>query len=122
METLYQTIGQSGISIPFEIIQRYGLKQGTGVRIELHKDMIHITPAEVDVEEIENRALRYLLKHVGDAVVIEPAQRTVAGDWIVPVLASTGAGIGKLHYTPDGKLVANRSTPPQILSGDGHVA
>jgi hypothetical protein len=73
------------------------------------------TFAEVDLETIENRALQYLLKHVGDAVVIAPAQRATAGDWIVPVLASTGERLGELCYAPNGKLLTEKSTLPETL-------
>lgn len=59
METLYQTVDRSGISIPLEIIRAYDLPEGTRVAISLQKDGIHVTPTAVSIEEIENRALRY---------------------------------------------------------------
>ena len=123
METLFQTIDRRGISIPLEIMKAYGLQEGAGVLLELRKDGINVIPAVVSVQEIENRALQYLLRHVGDAVVIMAPQRGATGDWLVPVLAgSTGEPLGGLRYTPAGKLVPERSTTAQVLRRDDNVA
>lgn len=112
METLYQTVDRAGISIPLEIIRAYGLPEGTRIAISLQKDGIYVTPAEIGVAEIENRALRYLLRNVGDAVSIGPLQRTATGQWLAPVLeTATGQVIGQLGYTAAGLLVASQSTP-----------
>ena len=117
METLYQTVKRSGISIPLEIMQTYGLQEGTGVLIELRKDGIHVIPAQVDVREIENRALRYLLRTVGDAVTIAPPQRNVAGDWEVDVFATESPiKLGQLVFTPAGILLPERSTPVEVFT------
>jgi hypothetical protein len=112
METLYQTVDRAGISIPLEVIRGYGLPEGTRIAISLQKDGIRVTPAELSVEEIENRALRYLLKNVGDAVSIGSLQRTAAGGWLAPVLeGGTERPIGQLCYTAAGMLIARQSTP-----------
>lgn len=119
METLYQTVDRSGISIPLEIIRGYGLPEGTRIAISLQKDGIRVTPAEVSVAEIENRALRYLLKNVGDAVSISAPQRSAAGNWLVPVVVTaTRETIGQLCYTVAGVLVPGESTPAARLLGD----
>lgn len=118
METLYQTVDRAGISIPLEVIRGYGLAEGTRIAISLQKDGIRVTPVELSVEEIENRALRYLLKNVGDAVSIGPLQRTATGQWQAPVLeAATGQVIGQLCYTAAGLLVASQSTSVEELLG-----
>lgn len=118
METLYQTVDRAGISIPLEVIRAYGLPEGTRIAISLQKDGIYVTPAEISVEEIENRALRYLLKNVGDAVGSGPLQRTATGGWLAPVLeGGTGRPIGQLCYTGAGMLVASQSTPVAELLG-----
>ncbi len=123
METLYQTVSQSGISIPFPVIQQYGLKQGMGIRIELLKDSIRIMPAQVDAEDVENRALQYLLQHVGDAVVIGSAERTGSGAWMVPVfVGATGESLGELYFNSAGKLIPGVSTSAEALRGDGSDA
>lgn len=112
METLYQTVDRAGISIPLEVIRPYGLPEGTRIAISLQKDGIHVAPAEISIEEIENRALRYLLKNVGDAVSIGSLQRTATGGWLAPVWAAgVGRPIGQLCYTAAGMLVAGQSTP-----------
>jgi hypothetical protein len=118
METLYQTVDRAGISIPLEVIRSYGLPEGTRIAISLQKDGIHVAPAEISVEEIENRALRYLLRNVGDAVSIGLLQRTATGGWLVPVWeAGTERPIGQLCYTAAGMLVAGQSTPIAELLG-----
>jgi hypothetical protein len=118
METLYQTVGRAGISIPLEVIRGYGLPEGTRIAISLQKDGIYVAPAEISVEEIENRALRYLLKNVGDAVSIGPLQHTAAGGWLAPVLeGGTGRPIGQLCYTAAGMLISRQSTPVAALLG-----
>jgi hypothetical protein len=123
METLYQTVDRSGISIPLELIRAYGLPEGTRVAISLQKDGIHVTPAAVSIEEIENRALRYLLKNVGDAVGVGAFQRSATGDWLVPVVATaTGETLGQLCYTAAGVLVPGQSTPAARLLGERDVA
>lgn len=123
METLYQIVDRTGISIPLEVIRSYGLPEGTRVAISLQKDGIHVTPVELSLEEIENRALRYLLKNVGDAVSIGPLQRTASGSWLVPVLeGGTGRTIGQLYYTAAGMLVADQSTPITELLGADYGA
>jgi hypothetical protein len=85
METWYQTIDQSGISIPLAIVRSFGLSEGTRIAISWQKDGIRVAPAEVSAEDIQNRALRFLLKNVGDAVSIGRLQRTAAGHWLAPV-------------------------------------
>ena len=118
METLYQTVDRAGISIPLEVIRAYGLPEGTRIAISLQKDGIHVAPAEISIEEVQNRALRYLLKNVGDAVSIGPLQRTATGGWLVPVLeAGTERPSGQLCYTAGGMLVAGQSTPIAELLG-----
>jgi hypothetical protein len=118
METLYQTVDRSGISIPLELIRAYGLPEGTRIAISLQKDGIHVTPAAVSVEEIENRALRYLLKNVGDAVGVGALQRAMTGDWLVPVVAANGETLGQLCYTAAGVLVPGQSTSAARLLGE----
>ena len=39
-------------------------------------------------KSIEDQSLRYLLRHVGDAVEITTPKRNVAGDWVVDVFAA----------------------------------
>jgi hypothetical protein len=61
----------------------------------------------MEIEEIGNRALRYLLKNVGDAVGVGAFQRSATGDWLVPVVATaTGETPGQLCYTAAGVLSA----------------
>ncbi len=109
MERVRQIVGSEGLQIPLLIIQRYGLQPGAGVVLELETDEIRILPAVPGQEEIENRALRYLLAHLGDAAIVKAERRN--GDWHVSVY---GAGIadplGRLVYSPAGELLPDRST------------
>lgn len=123
METMYQTVDQSGISIPLEIARSFGLTEGTRIAISWQKDGIRVAAAEVSAEEIENRALRFLLKHVGDAVGVGTLQRTDSGHWLAPVLESaTDQRIGQLCYTAAGDLVPGQSTSMEGLLGVGNGA
>jgi len=110
MERIRQMVGAEGLQIPLVIMRRYGIEPQSGVLLELRPDGIHILPAAPGREDIENRALRYLLMHLGDAVTVE-AQRD-NGNWLVSVY---GSGIveplGKLVYSPAGELLLDRSTP-----------
>jgi len=121
METWYQTVDRSGISIPLELIRAYGLPEGTRIAISLQKDGIHVTPAAVSVEEIENRALRYLLKNVGDAVGVGALQRSATGGLaglLAPVVAANGETLGQLCYTTAGVLLPGQSTSAARLLGE----
>jgi len=110
MERIRQMVGADGLQIPLVIMRRYGIEPQSGVLLELRPDGIHILPAAPGREDIENRALRYLLMHLGDAVTVE-AQRDNS-NWLVSVY---GSGIveplGKLVYSPAGELLLDRSTP-----------
>jgi len=120
METLYQTIDRTGISIPLEVVRAYGLPEGTRIAISWQGDSIRVVPVEVGAEEIENRSLRYLLKNIGDALAIGTLQRTTTGQWVVPVMvADTDETIGQLCYTVAGVLVPEKSTPIPRLFGEG---
>ena len=119
METFYQTVNRSGLSIPFEIMQAYGLREGAGVLIEFRKDGIRVIPAQVEAQEIEDRALRYLFRNVGDAVEITTPKCNVAGDWVVDVFAAgSPIKIGQLVFTPAGTLIPERSTSVQAIIGN----
>lgn len=114
MERVRQVVGTEGLQIPLLIMQRYGLQPGTGVVLELRTDEIRILPAVPGQEEIENRALRYLLVHLGDAATVEVERDN--SDWYVSVY---GAGIadplGRLVYSPAGELLLDRSTPVEKM-------
>lgn len=106
METLYQTVGKNGISIPLEIVQGYGLREGSNIRIQLGRTGIHVVPANAGIEEIEKRALRYVLVHVGDAAEIVAPKMTAGGDWEVVVVApKSDQPLGHLYFNAAGDLL-----------------
>ena len=96
MERAYQLIGVDGLQIPLPLMQRYGLRPGAQVVLELGAEDIRVLPALADRSEIEGKALRYLLRNLGDAVTIKARQ--CEGAWRVTVFASGG-------LTPMGELV-----------------
>ncbi len=114
MECVRQVVGSEGLQIPLLIIQRYGLQPGTGVVLELETDGIRILPAAPGQEEIENRALRYLLAYLGDAATIKVERDD--GDWHVSVYgADIADSLGRLVYSPAGELLLDRSTPVEDM-------
>jgi hypothetical protein len=71
-------------------------------------------PALADQSEIEGKALRYVLRNLGDAVTIETQQDDER--WHVTVYASAGtAPIGRLVYDLAGELLKQDSTPPETM-------
>ena len=65
-------------------------------------------------QEIENQALRTLLKHLGDAVTVTVAQGNEG--WRVSVYgAGLSEALGHLVYTPAGEPLAHRSTPFVVM-------
>jgi len=112
MEKIQQTVGRDGLQIPSVVMRQYGLDSGATVTLELEADSIRISPTRLDRTAIENRALRYLLKHVGDAVSIEAEPLPDGAGWRVNVY---GAGqtmlAGTLVYSPSGVLGLEQSTP-----------
>ena len=114
MERAHQMIGADGLQIPLPLMQRYGLRAGVQVVLELGADGIRVVPALADKSEIEGQALRFVLRNLGDAVSIE-AQRLDEA-WHVTVYASAGtAPIGRLVYDLAGELLKEDSTPPEIM-------
>jgi hypothetical protein len=91
-------------------MERYGLYAGNKVVMELDANGIHILPALPGQEDIENKALRYVLMHLGDAVQIEVKQE---GDsWRVIVYGHmSNEVLGHLLYSSTGKLMIENSTP-----------
>ena len=78
-----------------------------------------LNKAEVDAQEIEDQSLRYLLRHVGDAVEIATPKRNAASDWVVNVFAAgSSINLGQLVFTPAGTLIPERSTSIQALLGN----
>lgn len=114
MERAHQMIGPDGLQIPLSLMQRYGLRAGTQVVLELGTDGIRVVPALADQSEIEGKALRYVLQNLGDAVGV--VTRRLDEAWHVTVYASTGtAPIGRLVYDLAGEFLKEDSTPPETM-------
>lgn len=116
MERVRQVVGTEGLKIPLLVMERYGLQPGTGVVLELGADAIRIVPSAVAQEEIENRALRYVLTHLGDAATVKAERETESprgnGNWRVSVYgASIAKPLGWLVYSPAGEILPDRCTP-----------
>lgn len=114
MEVVREVVGTEGLQIPLPIIQRYGLQPGAGVVLELGADQILIRPALLGPEEIESRALRYLLAHLGDAVTVQ-VERKDGGWWVSVYGAGRTDPLGYLVYSTSGEFLPERSTPIEEL-------
>jgi len=102
-------INGDGLQIPLPLMQRYGLQPGAQVVLELGVEGIRILPALAERSEIEGKALRYLLRNLGDAVTIETRQGE--STWRVTVFAAGSlAPIGELIYSLDGDFLVDNST------------
>jgi len=111
MERLKTEVSSEGLSVSREIMERWGIREGTPLVLEFHRSWIEIRPETVTEEQLENRALSYLLEHVGDALAVGKPQDK--GDrWSVPVMVSyTGKFLGHLVFTGSGALLPDQSTP-----------
>jgi hypothetical protein len=114
MEQAHQKIDINGLQIPLPLMQRYGLQIGAQVVLELGTEGIRVLPAVVDRTEIEGRALRYLLRNLGDAVSIYAEQ--IEDRWQVTVFApGRPMPLGDLVYGLAGDLQEERSTPLETM-------
>jgi antitoxin component of MazEF toxin-antitoxin module len=116
MEQVHQIVGTAGLQIPLQIVQGYGLQPGAEVLLELGTDEIRIRRAAPGQTEIENRALRYLLIHLGDAATVRAERDAGQSDWRVSVYgAGVAAPLGQLVFSGTGALVPERSTPVEQM-------
>lgn len=114
MERAHQMISGDGLQIPLPLMQRYGLQPGTQVVLELGAEGIRVLPALAQRTQIESQALRYLLRHLGDAVTIEARQREEA--WHVAVFSSDSLRpIGELVYDLAGDFLEGPSTSLETM-------
>jgi len=123
MEKIHQSVTADGLKIPIELMEQYGLRQGSGVTLELEPDGIRIVPARPDQASIENRALRYLLSTVGDATTVAVSPLPDGTGWRVDVYGiNRTEPAGALIYSLSGVLLAERSTPPSDIRRAMHDA
>ena len=116
MERAQQLINNDGLQIPLPFMVQYGLHPGSEVIVELDDDVIRIVPKLPDQTDIENRALRLLLKSLGDAVLVKAQQLDATeagrkiGDWRVVVYArGVDDPLGHLDYAKRGQLLSDLS-------------
>ncbi|ODS36518.1 MAG: hypothetical protein A7316_09965 [Candidatus Altiarchaeales archaeon WOR_SM1_86-2] len=113
MQKLKEHVGVNGLCIPTQIMEEYGIKEGSSVTVELDRGCIKIFPKEVTPDEIENNALGYLLENVGDAVVIEKPE-FCKDKWNVPVLYAEKE-VGRLVFSKSGGLISDESSAPREI-------
>lgn len=114
METVHQSITKDGLQIPLALFSRYGIKQGAKVTLAFEADGIRIVTDELTQTDIENRALRYLFRNLGDAVLIEV--KSHHHGWQVEVFGSDQTtSLGKLFYDAVGNLVEEKSSSPKQM-------
>lgn len=114
METLTQRLSPGGLLVPPELLEGFGFRPGDEIAIELQTDRVVIRPAEISQEEIENRALNYLLDHVGDATTVQVEQQ---GDrWIARVMLPHHQKVlGQLVFSRYGVLMPQESSPAKHM-------
>ncbi len=113
MQKLKEEVSGSGLCIPKQIMEWYGMREGSSAIVELGRGCIKIFPEEVTQEEIENCALEYLLENVGDAVVIEKS-KFHDDKWHIPVLYAR-CEVGELVFSRSGGLIPGESTDPEEI-------
>ena len=110
-ERTYQVIGKEGLQIPLPLMQQYGWDSGTAVMVELGTDGIRIVAESAEQQTIEENALRYVLRHVGDAATVQV--QSLPDGWYVEVYGVDMAEpAGVLRYSMAGMLLPQQSTPP----------
>jgi hypothetical protein len=110
MERSHQIISDEGLQIPLPLIEQFGFHSGAEVVVEMGEKGIWITQAAPSQTEIENRALRILLRRLGDAVTVKAhkSDRGESQDWIVQVYArGNETPLGELHYSRRGELLSD---------------
>ncbi len=114
MERAYQVIGEGGIQIPLPLLESYGFYSGTHIVVEFGNEGLYIQPAKPTRTEISQRALRLLLRRLGDAVVVktEPEQDGVpnseSAGWVVTVYGrGNETPLGTLRYSSRGDLLSD---------------
>lgn len=116
MEKIVQSLGADGLQIPLTLMRQYGLEPGSAVTVELQPDGIRIAPLRVDAVQIENRALRYLTRYVGDAATVKVQLLPDEEGWLVEVY---GQGMnepaGCLRYSRSGTLLSHASSSPNEI-------
>jgi antitoxin component of MazEF toxin-antitoxin module len=115
MTQVVQRIGANGIQLPRELVEGWGAKEGQEVIIEVARSFIRIVPAELDAQEIADRAAAYVFDQVGDATAVGQPER-VGEQWRVPVLLSYRAKpLGVLTYSLRGELLRDGSDSPLVM-------
>lgn len=115
MTRVVQRVGANGLQLPKELVERWGIKEGQEVIIELTRSFIRILPAELDAAEIADRAASYVFDQVGDATAVGQPER-VGERWRVPVLLSyRPKQLGVLSYSLRGELLPEESDSAQMM-------
>jgi len=108
--------------LPRELLEQWGAHQGQRLLIDLGRECIRISPAELDSTEIADRAATYVFDHVGDAAAVGTPERDV-DVWRVPVTLSYRArNLGVLTYSAGGELVPSESDSPASMPNQAREA
>ena len=114
MEQTYQVIGEGGIQIPLPVLESYEFYSGTQIVVEFGREGLYIQPAKPTRTEISQRALRLLLRRLGDAVVVktEPDEDSLrdseSSGWVVTVYGcGNETPLGTLRYSSRGDLLSD---------------
>lgn len=115
MTRVVQRVGVNGLQLPKELVERWGVREGQEVIIEMARSFICIVPAELDAVEIADRAATYAFDRVGDATAVGQPER-VGKRWRVPILLSyRPKQLGVLIYSLRGELLPDESDSAQTM-------
>lgn len=110
MERTHQIVNDQGLHIPLPLIEEYGFRPGEEVIVEMGADGIRITSAAPSQAEIEDKALKLLMRHLGDAVVVNAswAENSPLQAWVVAVSPrGHTAQLGEIVFSKRGDLITN---------------
>ena len=114
MERTYHIIGDGGIQIPLPLLESYGFHSGTQIVVEYGSEGLYIQPAKPTRTEISQRALRLLLRRLGDAVIVKTEAdkdnllNAESTGWVVTVYSrGNETPLGILRYSSRGDLLTD---------------
>jgi hypothetical protein len=105
--TLTLPVTDEGIVIPVAAAQLLGYRAGDWVQVEV--------AGLPSTEELKDKALYYILHHLGDAVYVDDPV-WADGAWMLPLRVKGRSGtFGQLFLSPEGEVLVERSTSPMEL-------
>jgi len=119
MEKTHATINGTGLQIPLQELQQYGVGPGTRVTIEFGPNGIFVTLPITDPQKVEDLALRLTLRYLGDAArvkVIRDTSSLNSDGWKVAVYRTDlESPVGYLFFSQTGEFLPELSTRFDVM-------